>query len=87
MSTLIEANSEPVRGLAFFGASSSSTSVTYGPKRPFLATTVRWVSGSVPQLALLAHRLGEQLARQLEGELVGGRSSATLARPPCASST
>ena len=39
LSSAIDFSSDPVRGLALFGASSGSTSVTYGPNRPAFATT------------------------------------------------
>ena len=70
MSSDIVVNSEPVRGLAFFGASSGSTSVTYGPYRPAFATTGSPLSGCGAELAVAARR-GQQLLGLLDGQLVG----------------
>ena len=66
----MDLKSEPVRGLALLGASSSSTSVTYGPNRPLLATIMRVGGRVVAEHPLLARGVREQLARLVEGELV-----------------
>ncbi len=50
LSRSIVLSSDAVLGLADACASSSSTSVTYGPYRPARATTVRPVAGSVPRI-------------------------------------
>ena len=71
LSSVIDSNRLAVRGLALFGASSGSTSVMYGPKRPFLATSSRPVSGWVPSVFSWPAGLASSSFAIVERELVG----------------
>ena len=62
-----------MRGFALLGASSGSTSVTYGPNRPFLATTWWPVCGSVPSSTSAPAGLASSSRARSSGELVGGQ--------------
>ena len=83
----IPSSSDARRGLAFFGASSPSTSVTYGPYRPTFTSTGRPEPGSTPRarspdcLVEISSRARSRVSSS------GGRSGGTSPRCPSASST
>ena len=85
-SSVISLNSDAVRGFADFGASSPSTSVTYGPNRPFFATTAFPDAGSTPSGRSMPAGVASNARARSTVSSSGGRSSSTFARAPEASS-
>ncbi len=86
----MDLNSEAVRGLtAFlpvFGVPSGSTSVTYGPYRPALATSGLPLTGSVPS-SRSPLGLASSSSASSTVSSSGGSSSGTSARWPVSPST
>ena len=69
-----------VRGLSDFFASSGSASVTYGPKRPFLAVIISPVSGCLPSSRSTPVGFASSSLAFSRVSSSGGRSSGMLAR-------